>query len=232
MYLTGFADEAAEGIDDQIRATRELGWRNIEMRRVNGKDLTELSDAEFDAVAAKLEAAGVRVNCFGSRIANWGKKIDEPFDSSLAEARQSIPRMRRLGTRLVRIMSFAVLEGRGPEDQMADERFRRLRELQKMLTAAGITPVHENCMNYGGMGWRYTLELIENVPGLKLVFDTGNPVFTDDRMKPPPYPKQSAWEFYQQVKDHVAYVHIKDGVWETAEARARFTFPGEGDGDV
>jgi sugar phosphate isomerase/epimerase len=82
------------------------------------------------------------------------------------------------------------------------------------------------------MSWRHTLRLIENVPGLKLVFDTGNPVFTDDRAKPKPYPKQSAWEFYTHVKEHVAYVHIKDGVWNPGTGQTTFTFPGEGDGDV
>jgi sugar phosphate isomerase/epimerase len=115
---------------------------------------------------------------------------------------------------------------------MEEERFRRMRTLLQMFTDAGLTPVHENCMNYGGMSWKHTLRLIENVPGLKLVFDTGNPVFTDDRAKPKPYPKQSAWEFYTHVKEHVAYVHIKDGVWNPETGKTTFTFPGEGDGDV
>ena len=70
------------------------------------------------------------------------------------------------------------------------------------------------------------------MPNLKLVFDTGNPIFTDDRDSPKPYPKQSAWEFYTHVKEHVAYVHIKDGVWDSATGKTTFTFPGKGDGDV
>ena len=232
MYLTGFADEAAADIDGQIRATRELGWNCIESRNIDGVNIHDISDEKFDIVCGKLEDAGIRINCFGSAIANWGKQINEPFDSSLEEARRAIPRMRRLGTKLIRVMSFAVLKDRTPDDQMEEERFARLRELHAMFTDAGITPVHENCMNYGGMGWTYTMKLLENVPGLKLVFDTGNPVFTDDRTKPRPYPKQSAWEFYSHVKDHIAYVHIKDGVWNEAEQKTDFTFAGDGDGDV
>jgi sugar phosphate isomerase/epimerase len=232
MYFTGFADEAASDIDGQIRATQALGWENIESRAIDGKNIHDLSDEAFEVVYGTLQDAGVQINCFGSAIANWGKKIDESFDSSLAETRRAIPRMLRLGTKLVRIMSFAVLPDRAADDQMAEERFRRLRELQALFTEAGITPVHENCMNYGGMGWPYTLRLIENVPGLKLVFDTGNPVFSDDRAKPAPYPKQSAWEFYQHVKEHVAYIHIKDGIWDAANNKSIFTFPGEGHGDV
>jgi len=232
MYLTGFADEAGADIATQIRATKELGWTCIESRNVNGKNIHDLDDAAFDAVEAALREAGIRVNCFGSAIANWGKSIAEPFDSSLAEARRAIPRMQRLGTTLIRIMSFAVLKDRPPEDQMEEERFRRLRELQRMFADAGITPVHENCMNYGGMGWTYTKRLLDNVPGLKLVFDTGNPVFTDDRSLPPPYPKQSAWTFYSHVREQVAYVHIKDGNWDPALQKAVYTWPGEGQGDV
>jgi len=232
MYLTGFADEAGGAIDVQIKATLELGWKNIESRNVEGGNIHNVSDEVFDMVAGKLADAGVAINCCGSAIANWGKKIDQPFDSSLEETARAIPRMQKLGTKLIRIMSFAVLPDRGPDDQMEDERFRRVNELTRMFLDAGIQPVHENCMNYGGMGYTYTLKLLENVPGLKLVYDTGNPVFTDDRSQPAPYPKQSAWDFYRTVKDHVAYIHIKDGVWNAETQKCEFTHAGEGDGDV
>lgn len=232
MYLTGFADEAASSIEGQIRATKELGWENIEARGIDGVNIHDLPDDKFDEVCAKLEESNVKINCFGSAIANWAKSIEEPFDSSLEEAKRAIPRMQRLGTKMIRIMSFSILKDRAPEDQMEEERFKRLRTLCEMFADAGITPLHENCMNYGGMGWTYTLRLIENVPGLKLVFDTGNPVGSDDYTKSQPYPKQSAWEFYSNVKEHIAYVHIKDGKWDSETQKSIFTFPGEGDGDV
>jgi sugar phosphate isomerase/epimerase len=140
--------------------------------------------------------------------------------------------MQRLGTQLVRIMSFAIDRERPVEQQQVDERVRRLRELCAMFGDAGLTPVHENCMNYGGMGHAFTLELVDRVPGLKLVFDTGNPVFADDYAKPEPRPKQSSWEFYENVREHVAYVHIKDAIWDPDTQKPRYTFPGEGHGDV
>ncbi|MCF6175328.1 MAG: sugar phosphate isomerase/epimerase [Victivallaceae bacterium] len=237
MYLTGFADEAASGIDGQIRATQELGWEHIESRNINGTNIHNISDVEFDIVCGKLSDAGVTINCFGSEIANSGKQITEPFNLSLETARRAISRMQRLGTKMIRIMSFAVLQEREPDDQMEEERFRRLRELHTMFVDAGITPVHENCINYGGMGWTYTLRLIENVPGLKLAFDVGNPLFSTDYTQPEPRPKQSSWEFYRHVKEHIAYVHIKDGCYieeipGSAFPKVRYTFPGDGDGDV
>ena len=236
MYLTGFADEAANDLDGQIRATKALGWSNIESRNIDGVNIHDLPDAAFDAAAEKLQAAGVKVNCFGSAIANWGKQITDPFEITLAEVNRAIPRMRRLGAKLIRIMSYAVLKGRGPDDQLADERFRRLRELVRMFGDAGVTAVHENCMNYGGMGWRQTLELVENVPGLKLVFDTANPVNSLDYAAGDPPRLQSTWEFYEHVREHVAYVHIKDSCFvewtDGIFPKSRFTWPGEGDGDV
>ncbi|MBN2583469.1 MAG: sugar phosphate isomerase/epimerase [Planctomycetes bacterium] len=233
MYLTGFADEAGVSIDTQIRATRELGWQFIEARKADSQEnLHDIAPEQFAAVCAKLDAAGIRVNCFGSAIANWAKQITDPFEETLAEVSRAVPRMQRLGCKLIRVMSYAVLKDREPDNQMETERFRRMRELQKRFSDAGLTIVHENCMNYGGMGWAYTMRLVENVPGLKLVFDTGNPVGSDDRAKPKPYPKQSAWEFYEHVREHVVYVHIKDGKYDPKTDKVTYTFPGEGDGDV
>jgi len=237
MYLTGFADEAAEELAGQIAATKMLGWRYIEARNIKKQNIHDLPQEEFERACEQLEEAGIQVNCFGSAIANWAQKITDPFDKTLEQVRRAILRMQRLGTPLIRIMSYAVLEERGPEDQMEQERFSRVRTITQMFLDEGIQPVHENCMNYGGMGWAYTLRLLENVPGLKLVFDTGNPVFSANRMGSKPYPRQSAWEFYEHVRDHIAYVHIKDGNHtppsnEHPDGQMVYTFPGEGQGDV
>jgi sugar phosphate isomerase/epimerase len=43
---------------------------------------------------------------------------------------------------------------------------------------------------------------------------------------------QSSWEFYTQVRDHIAYVHIKDGRIDKATGKTVYSWPGEGDGDV
>jgi sugar phosphate isomerase/epimerase len=111
-------------------------------------------------------------------------------------------------------------------------RFERLNEICKMFLDEGIQPLHENCMNYGGMGMTYTLKLLDNVKGLKLVWDTGNPVFTADYAKGKPYPRQIPFEFYSRVKEFISYVHIKDCVWSEEKQDAIYTFPGEGDGDI
>ena len=237
IYLTGFADEAADTIDGQVKAIEELGWSHIELRSINKTNITDIPDDRFNEVADKLGEAGIRVNAFGSNIANWGKSILEPIDKDLAEIERAIPRMNKLGTKSIRVMSYAVLRDREPIDQMVEERIERLRKIVDLFAAEGLQALHENCANYGGMGWQFTLEVLDNVPGLKLIFDTANPATTLDRSKPKPYPTQSSWEFYSNVKEHIAHVHIKDGriiadnpgsVFEDAE----YFWPGEGGGDV
>lgn len=232
MILTGIGDEAGNRIETQIKATLELGWAHIEARNVEVEgfkkgNLHDIPEAAFDIVREKLEGSGVDIYCFGSTIANWGKTIDQPFD--LSELDRAIPRMQKLGTKYIRVMSYAI---RDDDDQMEVERFRRLREITRRCLDAGIQPLHENCMNYGGMGFPYTLELLENVPGLKLVFDTANPVFNDDRTKPKPRPKQDPWEFWSNVKSHVDHIHVKDAIWKAEKQNADYTFPGEGDAAV
>jgi len=231
--LSGFADEAGSSLETQIRATRELGWSDIEMRNVEvpgfpGGNLHDVPDAAFDRVVETLGKAGIRVHCFGSGIGNWSKGVDKPFDTCLGEARRAAARMPRLGSKFIRVMSYPILPG---QDQMEEERFRRMREVVGIFKDIDVTVVHENCNNYGAMSWAHSLKLLENVPGLKLVFDMGNCVHDLDYSKQPPYPHQSAWEFYSHIRDHIAHLHIKDAVM-TADGKCIHQFPGEGTADV
>ncbi|MEY2410574.1 MAG: hypothetical protein QOF48_3244 [Verrucomicrobiota bacterium] len=234
MILTGIGDEAGNTIDAQLRAVKELGWTTIEMRGVEvpgfpKANFHDIPDAAFDGAVEKLNAAGIGVYCFGSTIMNWAKKIADPFEATVSEVNRCIPRMQRLGTKFVRIMSYKPADA---DEQIPAEAFRRVREVTRMFLDAGLTPVHENCMNYGGMSSRHALQLLENAPGLKWVFDTANPVFNADRVQPKPWPQQDPWEFWSRVRDHVAHIHIKDATWNPAKNDADYHWPGEGQGRV
>ncbi|MDR0576709.1 MAG: sugar phosphate isomerase/epimerase [Candidatus Accumulibacter sp.] len=235
MRLSGFADEAADGIEGQIRATRMLGWPCIEARSVDGVNIHDLPESGFEAVRRKLDEAEIRIDCFGSTIANWSKSVEEPFSGTLDTVERAIRRMKVLGVPFVRVMSYAVLldgEGRALADQKKEERFRRLREICGRFLDAGITPVHENCLNFGGMSWEHSLEMLAAVPGLKLVFDTGNPGITPDFRKPFPYPNQDATECYARLREYIVHVHIKDGERDPDTGKERYFFPDEGKCDV
>ncbi|MCX8157406.1 MAG: sugar phosphate isomerase/epimerase [Verrucomicrobiae bacterium] len=234
MILMGIGDEAGAHLDAQIKALHTLGWQYLEARVVEVPgfpkgNFHDIPEPAFEQVVEKLQQAGLRVYCFGSAIMNWAKTVETPFEVTLAEVERAIPRMQRLGTKYVRIMSFKP----GPEDDtIPPVVFERVREVTRRFLDAGLQPVHENCMNYGGMSWRHALELLEKVPGLKWVFDTANPVFNPDRSRPRPWPRQDAWEFWTHVRDHVVHIHIKDATWNPAKNDADYNWPGEGQGYV
>lgn len=234
MELMGIGDEGANTIDGQIKAARELGWKWIEMRGVevpgfDKANLHEIPDAAFDIVEQKLKDAGVGVYAFGSTVMNWQKTVETPFEVTLAEVNRAIPRMKRLGTKFIRVMSFKP----GDEDDSTPQAvFGRVKQVTQMFLDEGLQPVHENCMNYGGMSWKHAEELIEKAPGLKWVFDTANPIFNADRMKDKPWPKQDPYEFWEHMREHSAHIHIKDATWNPEKNDADYNFPGEGQGRV
>jgi len=234
MKFTGFTDEAGQSLATQIKATQELGWDYLSLRGINGVNAHELTDAQFEQAVAELEEADIKVAEFGSLIGTWAKPISSDFDITLAEIDRAIPRMKRLGVNLIRIMSYAQ-EPWGSEQQ-EQERFSRLREIVARFKAEGLTAAHENCMNWGGFSAKHSLRLVEEVPDLKLIFDTGNPVFQLDRSKPQVdggYPWQNAWDFYQAVKPHMCHIHIKDCFNPLAEGQEpEYVYPGEGQGYV
>lgn len=241
MFLTGFADEAAADFATQIQATRELGWKFIESRRINGKTLATLTDEEFETVAAQLAESGVAINCYGSSVANWSchPRKEEDFQASIRELEAALPRMEKLGIKLLRGMSFLT-----PDDEVPDSPeleaiiFRKVRTLVEMCADHGVVYGHENCMNYGGLSHLHTLKLLEKVhhDNLKLIFDTGNPCFNYRALGSKPFPLQSSWEFYQNVREHIVYVHIKDALAlpraDGVRPKPLFTWAGDGTGDV
>ena len=230
----GIGDEAGSALTSQINATRDLGWQFIEPRGVEvpgfaKANLHDLPEAAFDLVVREFAVAGIQPYCFGSTVMNWAKQVADPFEITLAEVKRCLPRMERVGAKFVRIMSF---KPGGEEFKTPVEVFRRVRDVTNMFLDVGLQPVHENCMNYGGMSWQHTLELLDQCPGLKCVFDTANPIFNPDRSQSKPWPKQDPWEFWEHVRDHVAHIHIKDATWNPAKNDADYNWPGEGQGRV
>ena len=227
MKLTGFTDEASNDLTQQIQVTKALGWNYLSARTIGSANIHDISEAAFDQVCEQLAAANIKVAEFGTLIGSWSKSIDSDWAITVGEINRCIPRMQKLGVKYARIMSYA--QKPWGEDQQEQERFRRLRAIVARFKDAGLEALHENCMNWGGFSAEHTLRLLDNVPDLRLVFDTGNPVFQRDRSKPQPYPWQNAYEFYQKVKHAIAHIHIKDGIMHTEEGEPEYTFAGEGE---
>ncbi len=232
--LGGFADEAADSIEGQVEVLKCLGWSQIELRTVNKKQIADLSEKEFDHTLEVLSDNEINVMSLGSNIANWGQSILSPFEETKELVAKTLPRAVALKAEYVRIMSYSILTDdrkRILDNQFEEERFKRLNFIVSSFLDKGIVPLHENCFTYGGLSYEHTLKLLDNVKALKLVFDTGNPPIDVDARSGYPYRYQNSFEFYSNVKQFIAHVHIKDSYIDKASNEC-YTYPGEGKGDV
>ncbi len=208
LKLSGISDEAGYALKDQIKAHRELGWDFLDLRVVDGVNLTAVSDAKFEEIYGAVTDSGLKVSGFSSGICCWGRSVKDDFQLDIDDMKRAIPRMQRLGTKYIRIMSCPHDESAGIlEEEHKRETFRRIKDLVKMAVDGGVVMVHE----HGGAGWTRSdpdrmIELYEAMdsPGIKLLLDTAN-------FKGPDAGDKS-WNTYQRIKDVIGYVHLKDRI--------------------
>ena len=166
MYYTGFADEAAVGIDGQIKATKELGWSNIESRNIDKVNIHDIPEDKFEEVCGKLADAGISINCFGSAVANWSCDPfkDEDFERSKAQLERAIKRMTKLNCKMIRGMSFKAQWKRPAWDSEVESIvFPKVQHLVKMCEEAGLTVKRLSRVSIGNLKldglpvgkWRY-----------------------------------------------------------------------------
>ena len=204
FQFTGFADEAEKSLAGQIATLKESGWSAIELRLVGGKNICDHTDEEWTAVKETLAAHGITIVGFGGQIGNWARPVTSDFQKDIDELRRVAPRMREVGAKFLRIMSW-------PNDKEAPlsredwkaEVVRRLRELAPIAEAGGVILAHENCSGYGESPEGY-LELAAavNSPAFKLIIDTGNNSLHHNS-------NEATWEYYRKCRDEIVHVHIK-----------------------
>ena len=232
MIITGFTDEVSDNLSLQIKALKELGWNHIDLRTIDGKNVSSLTDREFDLIYKQLTENEIQVSCFGSTIANWSRDALLSFDQDMLEMKNSIQHMKKADVRFIRIMSYKVDTPLRLGSDYEKTVIANIKEIVRLAEDNGIVCLHENCETWGGQSCHHSLRLLEEVnsPALKLVFDTGNPVNTRYISGEEPFSHQDSLKFFQEVHDHVEYLHIKDANW--VGDSLHYTFPGEGEGHV
>jgi sugar phosphate isomerase/epimerase len=202
--FTGFADEAEKTLDGQIATLKEAGWSAIELRLVNGKSICDQTAEEWDATRGTLADNGIEIVGFGGQIGNWARPVTSDFQKDIDELRRVAPRMRSVGAKFLRIMSWPN-DKESPWDRAAwkAEVVKRLRELAPVAEAEGVILAHENCSGYGESPEGF-LELIEAVdsPAFKLIIDTGNNSLHHND-------NEATWDYYTKCRAHIVHVHIK-----------------------
>jgi len=213
--LSGFADEYSSVFDKQIEGLTKNGIDHIEIRGVDGKNISSISLEEASNVKNKLDNAGIKVSAIGSPIGKIG--IEDDFDAHLKQLIHTLELAKILDTKNIRMFSFYL-----PKEKIAEYRDKVMLRLEKMLEEAekaGICLCHENEKGIYGDSPERCLDIQKTFDGkIKCIFDPAN--FIECGYQP--YP-----DAFDILKDYIYYMHIKDATAERTIVPA-----GEGIGGI
>ncbi|MBE6761722.1 MAG: sugar phosphate isomerase/epimerase [Ruminococcaceae bacterium] len=194
IKLCAFADESSAEIDLQIKALIRNAIPYLEIRNVDGVNISKITLEKAKEVKSKLDANGLAVWSLGSP---YGKiKVSDDFAPHLDDFKYGIELSRELGAKCIRLFSFY----EATEPSARDIVMERLLAFIEAAKGSGVILCHENEKGiYGDVASR-CLDIHKNLPELKCVFDPANFIQSGQDTK-------EAWEM---LKDYVYYMHIKD----------------------
>ena len=196
--LAAFADEADGRISEQIKAMTRNGIEYLEIRGVDGQNISDISEEKAKEVRKQLDDAGLAVWSLGSPYGKTG--ICDDFESHLDKFRHGIELAVILGATHIRMFSFYVSSG--DEARYRDEVFKRLDKMIDAAKGSGIILCHENEKGiYGDIALRCE-EIHKEFPQLKAVFDPANFIQCG----------QDTVEAWKKLAPYVEYMHIKDAM--------------------
>lgn len=213
FQLAAFADEAGEALETQIAAMQRNGIQYLEIRGVDGQNVSELSAEQAREIRKKLESADLAVWSIGSPFGKIG--IEDDFTPHLDAFRRGLEIAAILGAKHLRLFSFYVPAGRAEE--FREEVFARMGQFLSAAEGSGVLLCHENEKGIFGDLAPRCAELHRQFPALKAVFDPANFVQCGQDTK-------AAWEL---LAPYVEYLHIKDALRDGTVVPA-----GKGEGDL
>ena len=212
IKLCAFADEAGDSLAEQIKAMKENGIGLLELRTIDKKNVTKFTNDEIKEYKKQLDDAGIKVWSIGSPI---GKvQITDDFNIDLDLCKRTVEIADMFDAKSIRMFSFYGTNG---EEKYRDTVMERLAKYVETTKGTDITLCHENEKGiYGDIAAR-CLEIHQNVPGLKCVFDPANFVQVG----------QDTLEAWEMLEPYVFYGHIKDSLEDGS-----IVPPGKGNGRI
>ncbi len=214
MYkLAAFADEADGSLDGQIKAMTENGIGYLEIRGVDGQNISDISAEKARDIRTRLESSGLSVWSLGSPYGKIGIKDD--FAAHLDKFRHGLELADILGAKHIRLFSFYVPSSE--KEQCKDEVLERLGRFCEAAKGSGIMLCHENEKGIYGDNAVRCVEIHKAFPQIRAVFDPANFIQCG----------QDTVEAWELLSDYVEYMHIKDALADGSVVPA-----GKGSGNI
>ena len=205
VILSAFSDEYADSIEEQLFALKRFGFSHMEVRALNGKNISLMSREEVLEAKRLLDAVGIKVSAIGSPL---GKiRLDQDMDAHMETAKRIFSYANLLGAKYIRVFSFYPPTGKDIT-AMKGEVLTAMEKLVLLARQYGVTLCHENEAEIYGAVPSRCREILDYFGGeVKCVYDMGNYVLEGVD----PFPDN-----YELLKEYIAYFHIKDALRQGA----------------
>lgn len=215
--ITGFADEIADDLVTQVESLKKLGIHYMEMRGVDGENLIFHSDEKISEIKKYLDDNGIILSALGSPL---GKiDINDNFQEHFETFKRAIDIAHKMDCKNIRLFSFYILEGKSPLE-FEEIVFQRMGKFVEYACANDVVLLHENEKGIYGEKANECKKLMDAFYGVNFqgIFDFANFVQAGE----------NTWEAYKQLKQYIAYIHIKDAKYKTGSVVPA----GYGDGNI
>lgn len=197
IKIYAFADEADSNIDGQIAAMKRNSLDGLEIRGVDGTNVSDISIEKAKEVKSKLDNAGLITWSIGSPI---GKiDINGDFAEHKEKFKYTLEIAKILNSDNMRIFSFYI-PANADYMNYKNQVIEYLSELCEIAKPYNVNLCHENEKGIYGDTPERCIELFKSISQLKGIFDPANFIQCGaDTLK--------AWEM---LKEYIFYMHIKD----------------------
>ena len=166
LRLSAFSDEAAAGLSGQIQALRRNAITRTELRSVDGKSVVAFTPAEAKRIWTRLNDSGIAVWAIGSPL---GKVDLSAVDDAYFDTVKRVCELANVFcTDKVRVFSF--FHAYDAREKVLDT----MRAMGSVAKRFGVTLYHENEKKIYGDTAARVADLMDNVEGLKFVYDPAN----------------------------------------------------------
>lgn len=204
LKISGFSDEISSDFDEQLKVVKNLGMNYISLRSIDGKGIGDFTVEEIEeSVLPRLQKSMIGVSSIGSPIGKIFVNDEEGFEKQKNILETICKICNLLNCKYIRIFSFYIPKGDNP-DKYKDEVVSKLKEFSAIAEKYNVVLMHENEKDIYGDILRRCKEVLKEVrsPNFKAVFDFANFVQCGEDPQ----------NCYDELKDQIAYIHIKDAV--------------------
>lgn len=215
------SDEVSPTLTEALDWAAAQGLKHVEIRMVDGVNVSLLTDEQVDRVRTEVERRGLFISAVASPLYKCALDPSRPVadgdrfgqkEESVEEHHNKLHRCieiaKKLGTSNIRIFSF--WREQNPERYM-EEVAVELKKAAEVAESEDILLLLENEPSCNGGYIEEVAQLVRMVDSkaLKALWDPGNQEYSG---------KQSFPAGYESAKDVIAHVHLKDAL-VTAEGK-------------